>query len=287
MAAVAIREGRVISVGALALIVWLFIGAVAAGQRHYYSSSDPGCSRVASAAVTIMAGPLNYVGADTRRSRSFDPQAEQVAAAPRAPVSARCPRGHWGPRGRRPSAGQQRGERHDLQGTLMRRREHDGRGRPVLVRAQPVGGRHAPPVSRHQPGEAELWHGGGQVVADAALVLEELLSYHRADRVTSPVFGPRGAAAIAVETGKRVSSTWLKLAAEYISVAHPRSIDSTGLHPQDSTTERRPSTHAIHILAAITASTNVPIAAKPWAMGTSTAGFGRMGRCPPLRSGTP
>ena len=27
--------------GIVAIIVWLIIGAIAAGQRHYYSSSDP------------------------------------------------------------------------------------------------------------------------------------------------------------------------------------------------------------------------------------------------------
>src|ERR1700733_10269198 len=34
-----------------------------------------------------------------------------------------------------------------------------------------------------------------------------------------------------------------------------------------------------HVLAAVTASTNVAIAAKPWAIGTSIAGVGRIG-CP-------
>lgn len=46
----------------IVLIVWLVIGALAAGQRGYYSTSDPDCGTVGSTIVTILAGPLNYVG---------------------------------------------------------------------------------------------------------------------------------------------------------------------------------------------------------------------------------
>jgi hypothetical protein len=48
------------------LIVWLVIGAIAGGQRHYYSSSDPNCSRAGTITVTILAGPLNYVGVNPK-----------------------------------------------------------------------------------------------------------------------------------------------------------------------------------------------------------------------------
>jgi hypothetical protein len=44
---------------AVVLLIWLIIGAVAAGQRHYYSSSGPSCARASTIAVTIGAGPLN------------------------------------------------------------------------------------------------------------------------------------------------------------------------------------------------------------------------------------
>jgi hypothetical protein len=43
-------------------IIWLVIGAIAAAQRGYYSQSDPDCGSVGSTLVTIVAGPLNYVG---------------------------------------------------------------------------------------------------------------------------------------------------------------------------------------------------------------------------------
>ena len=51
---------------AIALVVWLIIGAVAAGQRDYYSSGKTNCASFATVAVTILAGPLNYVGANPK-----------------------------------------------------------------------------------------------------------------------------------------------------------------------------------------------------------------------------
>jgi hypothetical protein len=50
------------------LIVWLIIGAIAGGQRHYYGSSDPNCSRAGTIIVTILAGPLNYLGVNPQIS---------------------------------------------------------------------------------------------------------------------------------------------------------------------------------------------------------------------------
>lgn len=44
------------------IFVWLCIGAAAAGQRGYYTSPSLGCSGSATIAVTIAAGPLNYIG---------------------------------------------------------------------------------------------------------------------------------------------------------------------------------------------------------------------------------
>jgi hypothetical protein len=44
------------------VVIWLLIGALAAGQRGYYQQSDPDCGSLGSTVVTILAGPLNYVG---------------------------------------------------------------------------------------------------------------------------------------------------------------------------------------------------------------------------------
>jgi hypothetical protein len=55
-------------IGSLILIVWLIIGAIAAGQRHDYSKAPKNCNQAATIAVTIVAGPLNYVGVDPKIS---------------------------------------------------------------------------------------------------------------------------------------------------------------------------------------------------------------------------
>jgi len=50
------------------LFVWLIIGAVAAGQRHYYSSTYVDCSGVGTIAATILFGPVNYIGGNPKFS---------------------------------------------------------------------------------------------------------------------------------------------------------------------------------------------------------------------------
>ena len=49
-------------IGTVLIIVWLVIGAIAGGQRHYYSNSNPNCGQASTIAVTVLAGPLNYTG---------------------------------------------------------------------------------------------------------------------------------------------------------------------------------------------------------------------------------
>jgi len=53
---------------ALVLLVWLIIGAAAAGQRHYYSGSVTNCAKAGTIAVSILAGPLNYTGVNPKIS---------------------------------------------------------------------------------------------------------------------------------------------------------------------------------------------------------------------------
>ena len=52
----------------IVLVLWLIVGAVAGAQRHYYNNADPSCSRVGNIALTIVAGPLNYVGLNPKVS---------------------------------------------------------------------------------------------------------------------------------------------------------------------------------------------------------------------------
>jgi hypothetical protein len=54
--------------GALILLIWLIIGAIAAGQRGYYNSEPGNCTRAGTIVATIAAGPLNYVGVNPKVS---------------------------------------------------------------------------------------------------------------------------------------------------------------------------------------------------------------------------
>jgi hypothetical protein len=58
---------RLGSIGGLIVLIWLIIGAVAAGQRGYYKSSgDTSCAEAGTIIVTIVAGPLNYLGVNPK-----------------------------------------------------------------------------------------------------------------------------------------------------------------------------------------------------------------------------
>ena len=52
--------------GSVLLLIWLVIGAFAAGQRHYYTTSSADCAGAGTIAVTVLAGPLNYFGANPK-----------------------------------------------------------------------------------------------------------------------------------------------------------------------------------------------------------------------------
>jgi hypothetical protein len=52
--------------GSLILVLWLVIGIIAAFQRDYFDKGAEDCSKAATIAVTIVAGPLNYVGVNPK-----------------------------------------------------------------------------------------------------------------------------------------------------------------------------------------------------------------------------
>ena len=67
----------------------------------------------------------------------------------------------------------------------------------------------------------EVWSGGGEVVPDASLVLEEVPCDDGADRVAAYVTGIRVTGAVAKPARERVDATWLQLASKDIELCHP------------------------------------------------------------------
>ncbi|MCJ0902691.1 hypothetical protein MTX36_04505 [Rhodococcus sp. ARC_M6] len=62
----------------LIVLIWLIVGAVAAGQRGYFSnSSETSCASAGTIAVTVIAGPLNYFGVNPKISSCTLPQPSQ------------------------------------------------------------------------------------------------------------------------------------------------------------------------------------------------------------------
>ena len=55
-----------VRLGSAILVIWLIIGAIAGAQRHYYSGSAASCTKASTIAVTVLAGPLNYVGVNPK-----------------------------------------------------------------------------------------------------------------------------------------------------------------------------------------------------------------------------
>ena len=52
---------------AAVVVVWLLVGALAAGQRGYFGDDrDVNCKTASDTVLTILAGPLNYVGVNPK-----------------------------------------------------------------------------------------------------------------------------------------------------------------------------------------------------------------------------
>lgn len=48
------------------VLVWLIIGVIAAGQRGYLTDREQNCATLGTIAVTMIAGPLNYMGVNPK-----------------------------------------------------------------------------------------------------------------------------------------------------------------------------------------------------------------------------
>lgn len=53
-------------IGALLVVVWLVIGAFAAYQRGYFSNDPVNCAKLGTVLVTVVVGPLNYLGVNPK-----------------------------------------------------------------------------------------------------------------------------------------------------------------------------------------------------------------------------
>ncbi len=53
-------------ISSIVIFIWLVIGIAAAGQRDYFTNTDTDCGKVSTIALTIVSGPLNYVGINPR-----------------------------------------------------------------------------------------------------------------------------------------------------------------------------------------------------------------------------
>lgn len=51
----------------IVVVVWLLVGVLAAAQRGYFGDArDVSCRTAADTALTVLAGPLNYVGVNPK-----------------------------------------------------------------------------------------------------------------------------------------------------------------------------------------------------------------------------
>ena len=57
---------RTTGIGGVIVVIWLLIGVIAAAQRGYFSGSQDNCAKAGTTIVTIIAGPLNYIGVNPK-----------------------------------------------------------------------------------------------------------------------------------------------------------------------------------------------------------------------------
>jgi hypothetical protein len=62
------------SIGSTLIAIWLIIGLLAAFQRDYFTSDVKGCGEAGTIIVTVVAGPLNYIGVNPKVKECEVPQ---------------------------------------------------------------------------------------------------------------------------------------------------------------------------------------------------------------------
>ncbi|GAA1320832.1 hypothetical protein [Pseudonocardia xinjiangensis] len=53
-------------IGGVIVVIWLVIGVIASYQRGYFTQSEVNCAAFGTVLVTIVVGPLNYLGVNPR-----------------------------------------------------------------------------------------------------------------------------------------------------------------------------------------------------------------------------
>ena len=186
---------------------------------------------------------LDLVGGERRRCGPVRARADRSSRQYHGPRAPRHRRGRgrsrtggravraasWGRPGcRRHTTGAAGAARSRGRARAWRRGRPARRRRPGAPRAS--GSRRRTTGRRaSRPGKRHSGRGRHEVVADAALVLEELGRDDDADGVAAPVLRARRAVAVAVEAGHRVGAAGLELAAEH--VAFPRCHDPNLVAP--------------------------------------------------------
>ena len=65
------------SIGSTLVTIWLIIGLIAAFQRDYFTSDIKNCGDAGTIIVTVVAGPLNYLGVNPKVKDCDTPQPSQ------------------------------------------------------------------------------------------------------------------------------------------------------------------------------------------------------------------
>jgi hypothetical protein len=61
------KDEDTMRLGSLILVIWLIIGIIATAQRGYFNDRVS-CANAGTVIVTVLAGPLNYIGVNPKLS---------------------------------------------------------------------------------------------------------------------------------------------------------------------------------------------------------------------------
>jgi len=62
------------------VLVWLLVGVFAAWQRDYFKGGQTSCATAGTIALTVVAGPLNYLGVNPKVQGCRLPQPSSMPA---------------------------------------------------------------------------------------------------------------------------------------------------------------------------------------------------------------